>query len=66
MTEPHVRSRLEARGMTLVPVRMYFKNGKVKVSVSLAKGKKAHDKRETIKRRETDRETRAAVKARQR
>jgi len=52
------------RGMTLVPTSMYLKNGRIKVSVSLAKGKKAHDKRETIKRRETDRETRAAVKER--
>jgi SsrA-binding protein len=54
------------KGMTLVPVRMYFKNGRVKVAVSLAKGKKEYDKRETIKRRETDRETRAAVKAHRR
>ena len=54
------------KGMTLVPVRMYFKNGKVKVSVSLAKGKKDYDKRETIKKRDTDRETRAAVKAHRR
>ena len=52
------------RGMTLVPTRLYFKNGRVKVSVSLAKGKKEFDKRETIKRRETDRETRAAIKTR--
>jgi SsrA-binding protein len=52
------------RGMTLVPVRMYLKNGRIKIAVSLAKGKKAHDKRETIKRREADRETRAAVKER--
>src|SRR6478672_1931218 len=52
------------KGMTLVPVRMYMKNGRVKVAISLAKGKKAHDKRETIKRRETERETRAAVKER--
>ena len=52
------------RGMTLVPVRMYLKNGRVKIAVSLAKGKKAHDKRETIKKREADRETRAAVKER--
>ena len=52
------------KGMTLVPVRMYLKNGRIKVAVSLAKGKKAYDKRETIKRRETDRETRAAVKER--
>jgi SsrA-binding protein len=51
------------RGMTLVPVRMYFKNGRVKVAISLAKGKKEYDKRETIKRREADRETRAAIKS---
>src|SRR5574339_148741 len=38
------------RGMTLVPTRMYFKEGRVKMSIGLAKGKKAHDKRETIKR----------------
>src|ERR1700752_1006894 len=50
------------RGMTLVPVRMYFKNGRIKVAVSLAKGKKEYDKRETIKRREVDRETRAGIK----
>ena len=54
------------KGMTLVPTRLYFHNGHVKVAISLAKGKKAHDKRETIKRRETDRETRAAVKERRR
>ena len=52
------------RGMTLVPVRLYYKKGRVKVAVSLAKGKKDYDKRETIKRREADRETRAAMKAR--
>jgi len=38
------------RGMTLVPVRMYFKNGRVKIAISLAKGKKDYDRRETIKR----------------
>src|SRR4029077_8918894 len=37
------------KGMTLVPTRLYFKNGRVKVAVSLAKGKKEYDKRETIK-----------------
>ena len=54
------------RGLTLVPLQMYFKNGRVKVQLALVKGKQAHDKRETIRRREIDRETRAAVKARQR
>ena len=52
------------RGMTLVPLRMYFKNGRVKVALALAKGKQAHDKRDAIKKREVDRETRAAVKGR--
>ena len=54
------------RGMTLVPVRMYFTNGRVKVAISLAKGKKEHDRRETIKRREGERESRAAIKERRR
>jgi SsrA-binding protein len=52
--------------MTLVPLRMYFKGGRIKLSIGLAKGKKEYDRRETIKRRETDRETRAALKERQR
>ena len=54
------------KGLTLVPTRLYFKNGKVKVSIALARGKQAHDKRETLRRREIDRETRAAVKERTR
>ena len=54
------------KGYTIIPTRMYFKNGHVKVALGLAKGKQAHDKRETIKRREADRETRAAVKERRR
>ena len=52
------------RGMTLVPVRMYLKNGRVKVVVGVAKGKKLYDKRETIRRREAERETRRAIKQR--
>ncbi len=54
------------RGMTLVPLRMYFKNGRVKVALALAKGKQAHDKRDAIKKREVERETRAAIKQRKR
>ena len=52
------------KGMTIVPTRMYYKSGRVKVEIGLAKGKKDYDKRETLKRREVDRETRAAVKTR--
>lgn len=54
------------KGLTLVPLEMYFKQGRVKVLLALAKGKQAHDKRETLRRREIDRETRAAVKSRAR
>jgi SsrA-binding protein len=54
------------KGMTLVPLRLYFKDGKIKLAVSLARGKQAHDKREAIRKREVDRETRAAVKHRSR
>jgi SsrA-binding protein len=55
--------KVAEKGLTLVPLELYFKNGRVKVLLGLAKGKQAHDKRETLKRRETDRETRAAVKS---
>ena len=54
------------KGLTLVPTRLYFKRGRVKVALALARGKQAHDKRESIKRREADRETRAAIKERSR
>ena len=58
--------RVAEKGLTLVPLRMYLKKGRVKVALALVKGKQAHDKRETLRRREIDRETRAAVKARSR
>jgi SsrA-binding protein len=56
--------RTVEKGLTLVPLELYFKKGRVKVLLALAKGKQAHDKRETIRRRDIDRETRAAVKER--
>jgi SsrA-binding protein len=58
--------RTTERGLTLVPTKLYFKNGRVKVALALARGRQAHDKRETLRRREIDRETRAAVKERRR
>ena len=63
-TLPKAIGKLVERGFTLVPVRMYFRKGLVKVTVGVAKGKKTYDKRETIKRRQIDRETRAMVKER--
>ncbi len=50
--------------LTIVPLRMYFKGGRVKLGIALARGKNTIDKRETIRKRETDRETRAAIKTR--
>ncbi len=54
--------RVEQQGLTLVPLKMYFKKGFVKISIALGKGKKIHDKRETIKKREDQREMSRAMK----
>jgi SsrA-binding protein len=43
-------------GLTLIPLSLYFKDGKVKVEIAVAKGKKAHDKRETLKQQQANRE----------
>lgn len=56
--------RATERGLTLVPLRVYLKNGRVKLEVGLARGKQAHDKREAIKRKDQERETRRALDAR--
>lgn len=47
---------VQEKGLTLVPLRVYFKRGKVKVELGLGRGKKMHDKREAIKQREARRE----------
>lgn len=48
---------IERDGLTLVPLELYFVRGRAKIALALARGKKAHDKRETLKRRIADRET---------
>ena len=58
--------KAQEKGLTLVPTKMYFKNGRVKVELAIAKGKKLYDKRETERRREADREARAMLKERSR
>jgi len=55
---------VERKGYTLVPLRLYWKHGRAKLEIGLAKGKQAHDKRASIKERETDREVRRALKSR--
>ena len=54
------------RGHTLVPLRMYFKNGKAKVELAVASGKKLHDKREALKKADAQREIRRAMSDRKR
>ena len=58
--------KVAEKGLTLVPLELYFKDGRVKVSLALARGKQAHDKRETLRQNDVERETRAAMKSRQR
>jgi SsrA-binding protein len=50
------------KGLTIVPLRLYFKGGRVKAEIAVVRGKKLFDKRETEKRRELDREAEAAIK----
>ncbi len=57
-----IESRLETHGLTIVPLSMYNKGSKIKVSLGIARGKKTHDKRESIKKREVDRDIRRTLK----
>jgi SsrA-binding protein len=52
------------KGLTLIPTKLYLKGGRIKCEIALAKGKKLWDRRETIKRKESDREARQAIKHR--
>jgi SsrA-binding protein len=54
--------KVQERGYTLVPLRVYLKQGRAKVELGLARGKKLYDKRESIAKRDFDREMRRAVK----
>ncbi|BAY10369.1 SsrA-binding protein SmpB [Calothrix sp. NIES-2098] len=54
--------KVEQQGLTLVPLKMYFKRGRVKVSIALGKGKKLHDKREDLKKRQDRRDMERAMK----
>ncbi len=56
--------RTTERGLTLVPLRMYLKEGRLKCELALAKGRKVHDKREVSKQKTIDKETRQALSER--
>ena len=57
--------KVKEQGLTLVPLRLYFKHGRAKVELGLARGKKLYDKRESIKERESRREMDRAMRKRQ-
>jgi SsrA-binding protein len=59
-----LREQVVEKGLTVVPLRLYFKGGKVKVEIAVVRGKKLYDKRETEKKRELDREAAVAMKQR--
>lgn len=50
------------KGLTVIPLKIYFKEGKAKVEIAIVRGKKLFDKRETERRKEADRETASAIK----
>jgi SsrA-binding protein len=54
--------KVNEAGYSLIPIRVYFKNGRAKLLLALAKGKKKHDKRETIRRREEQRDLQRAMR----
>ena len=59
-----LRGRIAERGFTLIPLQLYFKDGRAKLELGVARGRRRHDKREAIRRRETDRDLRRALRGR--
>jgi len=57
-------SRIHEKGLTLVPVKLYFKGGKVKIQLAMAKGKNVQDKREKLKEKEANRDIERALRKR--
>jgi len=60
----HLIGKVERAGYTLVPLDMHYKNGRIKIDIGLARGKKQHDKRETEKKRDWDREKQRLMRSR--
>ena len=60
----YLQGKLEEKGLTIVPLRVYARNRFIKVEIALAKGKQQFDKRETIKKRDNDREIKRMLKNR--
>lgn len=54
--------KVDERGLSLVPTKIYFKDSRAKIEIGVGRGKKLHDKRETLKRKQADRETARAIR----
>jgi len=61
-----LKGKVQEKGLTLVPIRLYFKNGRAKVELAVGRGKDVRDKRRDIARREADRQIERALKSRSR
>lgn len=59
-----LRGKREEQGLTVIPIRAYMKAGRIKIELAVARGKKQYEKRETIKKRDLDRQVRSALKMR--
>lgn len=57
-----INDKIAIKGLTLVPVKLYFVNGKLKVELAVARGKHTYDKKETIKQRDIDRDMKKSMK----
>lgn len=61
-----IEGKLAEKGLTMIPLTLYFKGGRAKVQLGLARGKRRYDKRETIRRREQERDMQRAARGRRR
>ena len=57
-----IRDRVSIKGLTIVPIRLYFVRGRAKIEIAVARGKHTYDKKETIKQRDIDREMKKSLK----
>lgn len=62
----HLRGKAEEKGLTVAPIRVYLVRGRIKVELGVMRGRKKHEKREVIKKRDLDRQAREAMKMRRR
>ena len=58
-------ARVQEKGLTVIPLRLYLKDGRAKLEIGLGRGKKQYDKRETIARRDSERQVQRAIKERE-